>query len=66
MLNHFKTEVYGFSLLPRLVGFEFVGKLAFGGRCFLDSYSWARKIQRIASLKFSAFVSRTKRLSFKV
>ncbi len=31
MLNHFKTVVYGFSLLPRLVGFEFVGKLALLG-----------------------------------
>ncbi len=64
--NHEKSVGCIFSLLSRLSNFGFVGKLAFGGRCFLDSYSWARKIQRIASLKLSAFVSRTKRLSFKV
>ncbi|EKL5296886.1 hypothetical protein QPI28_004476 [Vibrio parahaemolyticus] len=41
MLNHFKTVVYGFSLLPRLVGFEFVGKLAsvgaFSGQLFFGA-----------------------------
>ncbi|HAS8214896.1 TPA: hypothetical protein I7694_22470, partial [Vibrio vulnificus] len=36
----------------------------FSGRCFLDSNSWALKIQRVASLKFSAFVSRMKRCEF--
>ncbi|PAO42279.1 hypothetical protein BST53_21560 [Vibrio vulnificus] len=64
--NHEKSVGCIFSLLSRLSNFGLVGKLAFGGRCFLDSYSWARKIQRIASLKLSAFVSRIKRLSFKV
>ncbi|MGR3024688.1 hypothetical protein ABMX98_21540, partial [Vibrio vulnificus] len=54
--NHEKSVGCIFSLLSRLSNFGLVGKLAFGGRCFLDSYSWARKIQRIASLKFSAFV----------
>ncbi|EHZ7344827.1 TPA: hypothetical protein RQK52_004404 [Vibrio vulnificus] len=28
MLNHVKSVVHGFSLFPRLIGFEFVGKLA--------------------------------------
>uniref|UniRef100_UPI001A8FD7C5 hypothetical protein n=1 Tax=Vibrio vulnificus TaxID=672 RepID=UPI001A8FD7C5 len=40
MLNHFKTVVYGFSLLPRLVGFEFVGKLASVGAVFWTLILW--------------------------
>ncbi|EGQ9313628.1 hypothetical protein F7U73_22630, partial [Vibrio vulnificus] len=47
-----------FSLHSRLSNFGLVGKLAFGGRCFLDSNSWALKILRVASFKFSAFLSR--------
>ncbi len=58
--NHEKSGGCIFSLLSRLSNFGLVGKLAFGDCCFLDSYSWARKIQRVASLKFSALVSRMK------
>ncbi|ASC60137.1 hypothetical protein FORC37_p063 (plasmid) [Vibrio vulnificus] len=65
MFNHVKSVGCIFSLHSRLSNFGLVGKLAFGGCCFLDSYSWARKIQRIASLKFSAFVIELSCLSFK-
>ncbi|OJI33721.1 hypothetical protein VVDAL79087_04016 [Vibrio vulnificus] len=34
MLNQAKSVVYGFSLFPRLVGFEFVGKFAYVGAVF--------------------------------
>ncbi len=34
MLNHAKSVVYGFSLSPWLVSFEFVGKLASVGAVF--------------------------------
>jgi hypothetical protein len=40
MLNHFKAVVYDFSLLPRLVGFEFVGKLASVGAIFWTFILW--------------------------
>ncbi len=66
MFSHVKSVGCIFSLLSQLSNFGLVGKLAFGGRCFLDSNSWALKILRVASLKLSAFVSRIKRLSFKV
>ncbi len=56
MLNHAKSVVYGFSLFPRLVGFEFVGKVYFSGRCFLDTYSLALEIQSVASINFRASV----------
>ncbi len=60
MFNHEKSVGGIFFLLSRLSNFGLVGKLAFGDRCFLDSYSWARKIQGVASLKFNALVSRMK------
>ncbi len=66
MFSHVKSAGCIFSLFLRISNFGLVGKLAFGGRCFPDSNSWARKILRVASLKLSAFVSRIKRLSFKV
>ncbi|WP_170320376.1 hypothetical protein [Vibrio cidicii] len=34
MLNHEKSVAYHFSLFPRLVSFEFVGKLASVGAVF--------------------------------
>ncbi len=34
MLNHVKSEAYGFSLFPRLIGFVLVGKLASVGAVF--------------------------------
>ncbi|MGR3159592.1 hypothetical protein ABMY16_20860 [Vibrio vulnificus] len=37
MLNYVKSVVYGFSLLPRLIGFVFVGKLAFVSAIFWTS-----------------------------
>ncbi len=47
MLNHFKTVVYGFSLLPRLVGFEFVGKLASVGAVFRTIILWRWKFKEL-------------------
>ncbi len=66
MFNHVKSAGCIFSLFLRISNLGLAGKLAFGGRCFLDSNSWARKILRVASLKLSAFMSRIKRLGFKV
>ncbi len=40
MLNQIKSVVYGFSLFPRLVGFEFVGKLASLGAVFRTLILW--------------------------
>ncbi len=40
MLNHVKSVVYCFSLFPRLVGFEFVGKLASLGAVFRTLILW--------------------------
>ncbi len=40
MLNHLKSVVYGFSMFPRLVGFEFVGKLASLGAVFWTIILW--------------------------
>ncbi len=61
MFNHVKSAGCIFSLFLRISNLGLAGKLAFGGRCFLDSYSWALKIQRVASFKFSAFLSRMTR-----
>ncbi len=40
MLNHVKSVVYCFSLFPRLVGFEFVGKLTSLGAAFRTLILW--------------------------
>ncbi|EKF9596088.1 TPA: hypothetical protein ACN3ZQ_003733 [Vibrio cholerae] len=47
MLNHFKTVVYGFSLFPRQVGFEFVGKLALLGAVFRTPILWRWKFSEL-------------------
>ncbi|EPW3005119.1 hypothetical protein ACWJ9U_004361, partial [Vibrio vulnificus] len=46
-LNHFKTVVYGFSLLLRLVGFAFVGKLASVGAVFWTLILWRWKFREL-------------------
>ncbi|EOE4689155.1 hypothetical protein ACKB4K_004354, partial [Vibrio vulnificus] len=46
-LNHFKAVVYGFSLLPRLVSFEFVGKLASVGAVFWTLILWRWKFSEL-------------------
>ncbi len=40
MLNHEKSVDYDFSLLPRLVSFELVGKLASLGAVFRTLILW--------------------------
>ncbi len=40
MLNHVKSVGYGFSLFLRLIGFEFVGKLASVGAVFRTLILW--------------------------
>ncbi len=40
MLNQVKSVGYGFSLFPRMVGFEFVGKLASLGAVFWTLIPW--------------------------
>ncbi len=40
MLNHVKSVVYNFSLFPRLVCFEFFGKLASVGAVFRTLILW--------------------------
>ncbi len=40
MLNQIKSVVYGFSLFPRLVSFEFAGKLAFLNAAFRTLILW--------------------------
>ncbi|HAS6327679.1 TPA: hypothetical protein I7246_22115 [Vibrio vulnificus] len=39
-LNHVKSVVYGFSLFPQLVSFEFVGKLTSLGAVFRTLILW--------------------------
>ncbi|WP_228070233.1 hypothetical protein, partial [Vibrio parahaemolyticus] len=43
MLNHAKSVVYGFSLFPRLVGFEFIGKFVSVGAVFRTLVLWRWK-----------------------
>ncbi|ALM70728.1 hypothetical protein FORC9_1309 [Vibrio vulnificus] len=52
MLNHVKSAVYGFSLFPRLVGFEFVGKLASLGAICWTSILWRWKFRELPQLIF--------------
>ncbi len=64
MLNHAKSVVYGFSLFPRLVGFEFVGKFAsvamFSGHLFfgagnsercLNQFSGKDEVRAVCSIR---------------
>ncbi|WP_233419951.1 hypothetical protein [Vibrio cholerae] len=64
MLNHPKLVVYGFSLFPRLVGFEFVGKFAsvamFSGHLFfgaknsescLNQFSGKHEVRSVGSTR---------------
>ncbi len=50
MLNHQKSVVYDCSLFP----FGVSRQVGFSGRGFLDNYSLALEIQRIASINFRA------------
>nr|BBE39017.1 conserved hypothetical protein [Vibrio vulnificus] len=47
MLNQIKSVVYGFSLFPRLVSFEFVGKLAFLNAAFRTFILWRWKFREL-------------------
>ncbi len=47
MLNHEKSVVYHFSLFPRLVSFEFVGKLASVGAVFRTFILWRWKFRAL-------------------
>ncbi|POF49754.1 hypothetical protein CRN51_06280 [Vibrio vulnificus] len=47
MFNHLKSVVYGFSLFPRLVSFEFVGKLAFLNAAFRTLILWRWKFREL-------------------
>ncbi len=62
MLNHVKSVVYGFSLLPQLFSLVFVGKLAVLSAVFRYINSLALKIQSVASINFRA-IARLGRLA---
>ncbi len=47
MLNYVKSVVYGFSLFPRLVSFEFVGKSASVGAVFRTPILWRWKVREL-------------------
>ncbi len=47
MLNQEKSVAYGFSLSPRLVSFEFVGKLASVGDVFRTLILWRWKFRAL-------------------
>ncbi|KYN24703.1 hypothetical protein AUQ44_02115 [Vibrio cidicii] len=47
MLNRAKSAVYGFSLSPWLVSFEFVGKLASVGAVFRTLILWRWKLREL-------------------
>ncbi len=47
MFNHAKSVVYGFSLLPRLLGFAFIGKLASAGAVFRTIILWRWKFREL-------------------
>ncbi len=63
MLNQIKSVVYGFSLLPWLIGFVLVGKLASSGavlghlffgaqnsECCLSQFSGKREVRAVGSI----------------
>ncbi|WP_193168200.1 hypothetical protein [Vibrio navarrensis] len=78
MLNHPKSVVYGFSLFPRLVGFEFVGKLASVGAVFrtlffgagnsencLNQYLGKREVRAAGSIRsFFGFICQISKSDF--
>ncbi|CSD56052.1 Uncharacterised protein [Vibrio cholerae] len=47
MLNYVKSVVYAFSLFPRLIGFEFVGKLSSVGAVFRTLILWRWKFREL-------------------
>ncbi len=47
MLNQIKSVVYGFSLFPRLVSFEFVGKSVLLGAVFRTLILWRWKFREL-------------------
>ncbi len=47
MFNHQKSVDYGFSLFPRLIGFTFVGKLAFVSAVFRTIILCRRKLREL-------------------
>ncbi len=52
MLNQVKSVGYGFSLFPRLVGFEFVGKFASVGAVFRTLVLWRWKFRELPKSVF--------------
>ncbi len=53
MLNHVKSEVYGFSLFPRLIGFVLVGKLASVSAVFRTLILWRWKFRELPQSVFA-------------
>ncbi|HEQ3615787.1 TPA: hypothetical protein VGT11_003842 [Vibrio cholerae] len=47
MLNQIKSVIYAFSFFPRLIGFEFVGKLASVGAVFRTLILWRWKFREL-------------------
>ncbi len=47
MLNHVKSVVYGFSLLPQLLGYVLVGKLGSVGAIFWTLILWRWKFREL-------------------
>ncbi|EIZ1364094.1 hypothetical protein MOS07_004464 [Vibrio vulnificus] len=52
MFNHQKSVGYGFSLLPWLVGFVFLGKLASVGAVFRTIILWRWKFRELPQSVF--------------
>lgn len=50
MLNQIKSVVYGFSLLPWLIGFVLVGKLASSGAVLGHLFFGAQNSESVASI----------------
>ncbi len=53
MLNQIKSVVYGFSLFPRLVSFEFVGKSASLGAISWTSIPWRWELRELPQSVFA-------------
>ncbi len=52
MLNQIKSVAYDFFFVPLADWFGACRQVGFIGRCFLDIYSLALEIRRIASINF--------------
>ncbi len=52
MLSYVKSVVYDFYFFPRLIGFEFVGKLASVGAVFRTLVLWRWKFRALPQSVF--------------